>query len=92
MCRMEQKNKTVKVVHVSWLDSMSNCEWTYADEIEDALKVTHSVGFLVKETENSLVIALSLDPQTDSVHSFKHIPIVAIEEVRELCHIEMISK
>ena len=89
---MEQKNQIMKVVHVAWLDSMSNCEWSYIDEIEDTLKLTHSVGFLVKETDNSLVLALSLDPQTHSVHSFKHIPIVAIDEVRELCHIEMISK
>ena len=89
---MEQKNKTLKVVLVSWFDSMGILEWTPIEDVESVLQLTYSCGFLVKESENCIVLALSYDEQTESVHNFIHIPILCIEEVRELCLPKMTLK
>lgn len=82
----------MKVLHISWIDSTGVADWTPVDQVGNEIKLTHSVGFLVRETENSIVLALSYDPETESVHCFKHIPIVAIEELREICQISTTTR
>lgn len=78
---------TLKVVHVEWLDSTAVAVWDDPLEIEQ-LPTTHSAGFLIKETNNSLVLALSFDPDTAEVNSYKQIPLAAIKKMRTLCKIK----
>lgn len=77
------------VLHVTWLDSESECEWTPIEVLPDSLDLTHSVGLLIKETEDFLLLALSFDPGTDSINNFKKIPKPAIKERRTLCHLNL---
>jgi hypothetical protein len=77
---------TYKVVHVTWLDSSAGNGWEDPATLE-ALTLTHSVGFLIKETENSVVVAVSYDPHTEEINSYKQIPLMAIKQMRTLCRI-----
>ena len=77
------------VFHITWLDSQSIGEWRELDTIDGELEPTHTIGTLIAETDNSVIVALSYDPATDSVHSAKHIPHVAIIDMRLLCSIPM---
>jgi len=80
------------VLHVMWLDSEGVNEWTPIDEIKDELEETHSVGLLIKESEAFLLLALSFDPATQSVHNYKKIPRTAIVKVRKLCQLNLKPK
>ena len=77
------------VVHIIWLDSEAKNDWTPIDEVGDELDQTHSVGLLVKEAESFLLLALSFDPDTESINCFKKIPRSAILKVRKLCRLNL---
>jgi hypothetical protein len=81
----------LKVVHVTWLDSSAASRWEDPDS-ESELTITHSAGFLIKETENSIILALSYDPDTQEMNCYKHIPLVAIQRMRTLCTIPTTTK
>lgn len=80
---------TSKVVHVVWVDSDASAEWTSLEDLEREIKLTHSVGFYVEETESCLIIALSFDPDTESVNNYLRIPHEAVKELKTLCRIKM---
>jgi len=77
------------VIHVMWRDSESSNEWTPLNEVTPELDLTHTVGFLVKEEESFLLLALSYDPGTESINGYKKIPRSAIEKTRKICSIKM---
>lgn len=79
----------MKVVHLIWRDSESSNEWTPVEDIGEELELTHSVGLLIKETETYLLLALSFDPETESINNHKKIPRVAIEKMRTLCSLKI---
>ena len=79
----------MKVVHVRWLDSEAAGEWLEIKDQVRPLSLTDSVGMLIAETENSIVLALSRDSETESILCHQHIPITAIEEIRTLCHVNL---
>lgn len=81
--------KSLKVVHLIWEDSESVAEWTPREDLGERLELTHSVGFLLKETADFLLLALSFDPETDSVNNFKKIPRAAIKKRRTICRISL---
>lgn len=80
---------SLDVVHITWLDSQSVSDWSDIDAIDSELLLTHTVGCYLMSTDNSVVVALSYDPQTDGVHSVKHIPIVAIMDLWLICSIQI---
>lgn len=79
---------TMRVLHVTWLDSEAANEWTRLEDLDDVLEVTHSVGLVVKESETFILMALSYDPETSSINSFKKIPRLAIISERSLGSID----
>lgn len=79
----------MRVIHVVWLDSEASTGWESPEEIEDQMKLTHTVGLFVKETLDAVVIAHSYDPGTSDINGRIHIPFCAIQEIKELCTIMM---
>lgn len=79
---------TLPVVHVTWRDSEAENSWTPISEVSEELDLTHTVGFLIKETESHLLIALSYDSATQSINCFKRLPRACIEEMRILCRLK----
>lgn len=77
----------MKVVHIEWLDSQTEDGWTAKDDVTSALELTHTVGFLVHENDLCLVVAHSMDAQTDSFNGLITIPRQAIERQRTLCRV-----
>ncbi len=75
----------LKVVHVVWLDSQAENEWTPVDDIGDTLETTHSVGIMIKENPTFVLVALSYDPETKSINSYKKIPVAAIIKMTQIC-------
>lgn len=78
----------MKVIHVEWIDSYAEIGWEPAN-LNEHQHVTHSVGILMNEGENYLVVANSYDPTTDEWNGRISIPNVSILETRTLCHIQM---
>jgi hypothetical protein len=65
---------------VTWIDSMSSSDWTPVEDVSEKLRTTQSVGFLIEETEEYIVLALSIDEQTRSINCWQYIPRVAIKK------------
>jgi hypothetical protein len=66
------------IVLVEWVDSASAHGWNHIDAINPALKVCTSVGFLIKETKDNLIVASSLSFDPDLCSGDISIPKVAI--------------
>lgn len=86
---MKKRLESLPVVHVIWVDSEADNSWTKRSKLIDDLEHTHTVGFLIKENDKLVTLALSFDPGTDSVNNHKSIPRGAIVEMREVCRIPM---
>lgn len=72
-----------KFVEVHWADATADCAWSESDEL---VTVSHCVtrGWLVKEDEKELVLAMTLDKSNSSVGGTWAIPRGMAFEVFEL--------
>lgn len=80
------------VVHIIWIDSEANTGWTKRKKLAKTLERSHSAGFLMDDTPEIVTLAVSFDPETDSVNNYKYIPKGAILEMRILCLIPLTEK
>jgi hypothetical protein len=56
-----------KKVYIKWIDSQTDCDWTYYRERKDILPmIIHTVGFLIYENKKLIRMALSIGMNTDS--------------------------
>lgn len=83
--------RKLPAVHIQWKDSEASNEWTPTADVTDVLETTHTVGLLIKETDEFLLVALSFDPATESINSFKKIPRAAIVSTKTLTKISFRS-
>ena len=85
-----------QIVYLEWIDSASEQGWRGSDEIEklgDEYCHCRSIGFLVKETKTTIILALSAGAHEDSAPfaDLMHIPKVAItKRVKVPCPIPKI--
>lgn len=71
------------LVEVKWLDAQTSHGWEDKDEIDSEVPVVTTIGFLLKETEDSVVIASTIGQ--DKTHNSRIlIPIGMIKEKRIL--------
>jgi hypothetical protein len=75
---------TLWIISVVWLDSEADANWTPLESVTDELDITHSAGFLIKETETFILLALSFDETTQSINTFKKIPLAAIQKITKI--------
>lgn len=80
--------KRPRLVHVVWVDSVaSDLGWTSPDEAGVTSKEPcETVGFLLRENADEVVVALSWSPNTEQVCSTMTIPRVAVRSIRPLRH------
>ena len=62
------------ILHVTWKDAVSVDEWTHIDEIVPTFHMIESVGMLVKEDDDTLVLGLNHDVDSGNWACFIHIP------------------
>jgi len=75
----------MKIVFVVWLDAASNDSWTATEgAMEQQLHEIHTVGHLISENEQKIVVGLSKDLIGDSVSNYIAIPKVWIKDRKEL--------
>jgi len=57
------------VEHIKWVDSAGNASWTsVAEVLRDKLKLIESVGFVLNETDDCVVIVGNIDEAQDDEH------------------------
>lgn len=78
------KRISYPIVLVVWHDAVSSDEWTDIAELEEKCAVIHSIGYLLKETEGEITLAQNLDLSNDSCSMTITIPIMWIEELKEI--------
>lgn len=78
-------NKLPKALYVEWVDALADSGWTKLERVSDIHRC-HSIGFLVKETKNSIVLAtaVALDEDGNEANSTLAIPKAWIKKRRVL--------
>jgi hypothetical protein len=74
----------MKAELVSWKDAVSVDEWTAKADISPTFHIIRTLGFIVAETGESLVLALNHDTTADNFACFIHIPLEMIISRREI--------
>jgi hypothetical protein len=69
------------VVHIKWIDSESAHGWEDIEEIVRDFSLVHTVGLLLEETPEHVVVVLNFDPENNHINGRIHIPHVAIKEM-----------
>ena len=57
----------MKAVKISWQDAESTSEWTHVDDLKEP-GLTHTLGYLVKETETMYFVASSVAMHGEALH------------------------
>lgn len=78
----------MKVVHVEWVDSESSMGWESLAEIESTPLIAHSVGFLLKECMDFVMLAHSYDFENEHYNGAIRIPKCSILKMSTLCGIK----
>lgn len=74
-----------EIVMVRWVDSLRNSAWDKRSVHESMVaSECTSVGYLLKDGEEDIIIYQSIDPDTNSVGCSLTIPKVAVREVIKL--------
>lgn len=75
--------KRAKMVEVTWLDACSHLGYYYKDE--EFFLTQYSVGFLVKDDEDGIVLAISCAPKANNPYkTCIEIPRGMVKKVRKL--------
>lgn len=69
---------TKEILFVRWVDSSAAHGWNHIEAINPALKVCTSIGFLINETDDALILAAHLSFDPDLCCGDMSIPKVAI--------------
>lgn len=64
----------MKVCMVHWIDPTVLTDWTSVDQLSMEMDVIVSVGLVIKESDEAVVLALSYDESVDRVNCVKIIP------------------
>ena len=76
------------VVYIEWLDAETNMGWMpKIEESKRPLTKCKSVGFLIGDYEDRVIVAASYDPDNDNVNSVTVIPKVGITLQKEIVEI-----
>lgn len=81
---------TLKVVHVEWHDSETDHGWASLEEMKsETLNLLHTIGVLVKDGPQFVVVANSVDPATSRFNGFISIPRGMIKKMRTICRVKI---
>lgn len=71
-------------VRVVWYDAESSDDWTEIADLDTRIKHIVTLGHLIKDDEDGLVLAMNLDPDNRNVSMTMSIPNHWIESVEYL--------
>lgn len=73
-------------VEIEWIDSCSSTRWESIDYYRNntTTSVCRSTGYLLRKTEDEIVLVQSMSGSTDNVAESIAIPMIAVVKVRQL--------
>lgn len=78
-----KKYREYPVVKVTWYDAESHDEWEDIEDTNRKIRPIETVGFLIDETDDEIVLAQNYDPSNQKVSMVMVIPNWWIEEFTE---------
>lgn len=79
----------LQVVHVEWVDSEAVGEWTELTEASHDLGLIHTVGMLIHQDSDSLLVASTYDGVREAVNASIWIPRGCIRRLTPFWEIEI---
>lgn len=75
----------MKIVEVYWQDAQSQDGWVSIEEaVNDSLPMIRTVGYLLKETKELIVVTMQLDTKNDKTSMVMTIPRAWIKRIKRL--------
>lgn len=75
----------MNLVQITWIDAVGGDGWTTEKELrEQELIIHNSVGYLVTEDKDKVMITMSYDKDKESLGAWLCIPKVYIVEMRDV--------
>ena len=71
------------IVEIHWIDSMSYDTWVSIDTLSDKSGNIKTVGYRIRETDDGVIVAGSLDEDNSNVSGTMMIPWECIKEYYE---------
>jgi hypothetical protein len=84
MRNTRQAFQSLEVVHVEWVDSSAVSSWSDTSELSIPLNHVHSVGILVHQDKEKLVLASAWDFENAHANGVMIIPRCAIKKFAPL--------
>lgn len=72
------------IVIIEWVDSVRASDWTYIEDVDEKPMNCISVGFLLKETNDSVTIAQNYGLKPEQVCNLMTIPKRSIRSIKEI--------
>ena len=72
------------IVIIEWVDSVRASDWTYVEDVDENPMDCVSVGFLMRETEDSVTIAQNYGLKPEQVCNLITISKCSIRNIREI--------
>ena len=76
--------KEYPVVRVVWYDAESSDDWQDVEGINRTVRPIRTVGYLIEETDDHIVVAQNHDPHNGKISMIMTIPNVWIDIFEEL--------
>lgn len=78
----------MRVVHVEWVDSETETGWEPLSSVESRPLIAHTVGFLLKEADDFVMVAHSFDFENEHYNGAIRIPRCSIVKMSLLCGVK----
>lgn len=60
----EKELKKYPIMEIDWLDANAQKEWMREQDVDSSLTLCRSIGYLLKETDDTLVLVTALSTET----------------------------
>lgn len=78
------KPKDFPLILVEWLDAVSSNGWELYEETTNSPHLISTVGYLIKESEDSVLLAMAKDEESDNFNCTFVIPKGMVKEIKLL--------
>lgn len=79
----------LQIVHVRWVDSATLGEWEDLADVDNELQMIDTVGLLVHQDSDVMLIASTYDNTREAINAAIWIPKCCVKHVRPLGHLDV---
>lgn len=76
--------KDFPLIIVTWIDAVAGCGWEEFNDVDNSPHIISTVGYLIKESKESILLVMSKDEQSSNFNCSFVIPKGMIQNIKKL--------